>query len=188
MPGVCRPSPYDRMSAEPPSYVRFVRQGSKNQPGRDHRLLHARRSSSGDCRTKAAARRLKRRWKALVHRFGALDRIHLPLALRSDKRPRLLQSALYSDCEGLRAHPGIHNALDPGAKRTCRALLPSLEARMHLAALVRITGPGPSGDRLLDQVIQRRAATSAIELCATLSTPVTSRIGYAKTRGSLQLE
>ena len=35
--------------------------------------------------------------EALVHRFGALGRIHQPLALRSDKWPRLQQSGLYGD-------------------------------------------------------------------------------------------
>src|SRR5690554_1523937 len=57
---------------------------------------------------------------------------------------------------------------------------------MHLAASVRIVGPGPSGNRPLDPVLQRRAATSVVGLCGTPSTSIISGVGCAETRGSLQ--
>src|SRR5690554_5901260 len=56
---------------------------------------------------------------------------------------------------------------------------------MHLAASVRIVGPGPSGNRALDPVLQRRAATSVVGLCGTPSTSLISGVGCAETRGSL---
>lgn len=58
---------------------------------------------------------------------------------------------------------------------------------MHLAALIRIAGPGAGGDQSLDPVLQRRAATSVLGLCGTQSTPGISRAGCAETRGSLQV-
>src|SRR5690554_5826393 len=58
---------------------------------------------------------------------------------------------------------------------------------MHLAASVRIVGPGPSGNRPLDPVLQRRAATSVVGLCGTPSTSIISGVGCAETRGSLHL-
>src|SRR5690554_3470179 len=61
------------------------------------------------------------------------------------QRPRLQQSALCD--KDLRTHPGVHDALHAGAKRVGSALLIFTKGRMHLAASVRIAGPGPSGDR-----------------------------------------
>src|SRR5690554_3217318 len=58
---------------------------------------------------------------------------------------------------------------------------------MHLAASVRIVGTGPGGDRPLDPVLQRRAATSVPGLCGTPSTPGISGVGCAETRGSLHI-
>ncbi|MBY5970579.1 DDE-type integrase/transposase/recombinase [Halomonas denitrificans] len=78
-------------------------------------ILGWRLSDNGSSKTAEAALE-----EALVHRFGALGRVHQPLDLRSDN------GLVFSNRYYIRAHRGIHDALHPGEKRPGRTLFRSL--------------------------------------------------------------
>lgn len=87
-----------------------------------------------------------------MRRFGALGRIHQPLALRSDNGLRF-SSQLNGDGEGLQTHPGVHDALHAGSRMGSLSAFPVLEGGVHLATSVRVAGPSSIGHQPLGPVL-----------------------------------